>query len=165
MNSFLLDGQALGKRFVPERGTPLIDHLFTRCPPPRLLCALVAALDVVAEFVRRRQLGLFTPSLFSAAMLQLRWNVLQPASMSKLPIDNPLIERALTLVDRYELSAVDALVLQSALDGAARLRPAADDLVLVSPDPRVLQAARSEGLQTFDPESQTQTDLDALLGP
>ena len=40
-----------------------------------------------------------------------------------------------------------------------------DDLVLVASDQRLLRAAQAEGLVTFDPETQSQADLDALLMP
>jgi hypothetical protein len=165
MNSFLLDAQALGKRFIPEQGTPLIDHLFARCPRRRLLCAMIAVADVVAMFVRRRQQGLFTPVLFSSAMLQLLLGILQPKTFPKLRSDNALIRKALDLLDRYELPPGDAIVLQTAINRASRLRSAGNELILVTPDPRLLPAAQGEGLRTFDPEAQTQADLDALLGP
>ncbi len=40
-----------------------------------------------------------------------------------------------------------------------------DDSVLFTPDPRLLQVAQAEGLVTFNPETQTQADLDTLLAP
>jgi hypothetical protein len=51
------------------------------------------------------------------------------------------------------------------LDHAASLRAAGHDLVLVSSKRRLLQVARKEGLVTFNPEIQTQADLEALLRP
>jgi len=43
------------------------------------------------------------------------------------------------------------------------LRAGGNDLVLVAADHRLLKAARAEGVLAFDPEAQTQPDLDALL--
>jgi hypothetical protein len=43
------------------------------------------------------------------------------------------------------------------------LRARGDDLVLVASDQRLLRAAQVEGLLVFKPETQTTTDLDALL--
>ena len=40
-----------------------------------------------------------------------------------------------------------------------------NSLVLVVTDRRLLRAAQAEGLLTFDPETQTQAELDAFLGP
>ncbi|MGH9845023.1 MAG: hypothetical protein ACREEM_40425 [Blastocatellia bacterium] len=38
-----------------------------------------------------------------------------------------------------------------------------DDLVLVSADSRLVRAAKVEGLFTFDPETESQPALDALI--
>ncbi len=53
----------------------------------------------------------------------------------------------------------------SALAIARKLRTSGDDLVLVASDQRLLRAARSEGLVTFNPETQNQAALAALVGP
>jgi 3-hydroxyisobutyrate dehydrogenase-like beta-hydroxyacid dehydrogenase len=50
-----------------------------------------------------------------------------------------------------------------ALDVATRRRAAGHDLVLMTTDPPLLRAARREGLTTFNPERQTQAELDALI--
>jgi hypothetical protein len=55
--------------------------------------------------------------------------------------------------------------LRIALDLVSAFRSRGDDLVLVAADRRLLQAARAEGLVVFDPETQTQTELDMLLAP
>jgi hypothetical protein len=46
-----------------------------------------------------------------------------------------------------------------------QLRAAGNDLVLVARDRRLLRAAQAEGLLTFDPENQTEPELDILIGP
>ena len=42
-------------------------------------------------------------------------------------------------------------------------RKVGDELVLVASDHRLLRAAQAEGLTTFNPETESQTELDALL--
>jgi hypothetical protein len=56
-------------------------------------------------------------------------------------------------------------VLQAAPQMIPTLRAVGNDLVLVACDRRLLRAAQAEGLLTFDPENQTQPELDSLLGP
>jgi hypothetical protein len=41
--------------------------------------------------------------------------------------------------------------------------PDGDNLVLVSSDKRLLRASQSEGLPTFNPETDSQTALDILI--
>ena len=48
--------------------------------------------------------------------------------------------------------------------GVGYVPPTGDDLVLVTSDQRLLRAAQVEGVLTFNPETQTEGDLDALLG-
>src|SRR6266568_5003727 len=52
------------------------------------------------------------------------------------------------------------LVLRSILDTASIVRPAGNAVVLVASERRLLRAARAEGLQTFNPEVDTQAYLD-----
>ena len=63
------------------------------------------------------------------------------------------------------INATDGIVLRVAMDIAQHLRASGDDLVLVSSDQRLLRSAQAEGLIAFDPETQDQVSLAALVGP
>jgi hypothetical protein len=67
------------------------------------------------------------------------------------------------MLDKYAINAHDAIVLQTALDLVAQWRTDGNTLVLVASDQRLLKAAQAEGLLTFDPETQREAELDALL--
>lgn len=41
MNHFFLDASALGKRYVVEVGTPLINHLFDTVPATRMMALII----------------------------------------------------------------------------------------------------------------------------
>jgi len=69
--------------------------------------------------------------------------------MNSFLLDSPVF------VKRYTLG----------VDHANQLRGSGHDLVLVSSGRRFLQVARAEGLLTFNPETQTQAELDVLLRP
>lgn len=69
------------------------------------------------------------------------------------------------LIDDYSLNSTDAYILQCALDKANQLRATGDDLILVSSDKRLLNAARRKDLRRFDPETDMQTALDVLIDP
>jgi uncharacterized protein len=165
MNRFLLDASALVKRYAPERGSAAVDHLFARAGPQRLACLMLGAAETLAGLVRKRNSGALSPAVFSAALARLKVEVFQAAAFSKLSADNALIERALPLLERYAINSKDGIVLQAALEGAPPLRTTGDDLVIVASDQRLLKAAQAEGLITFNPETQSQADLDALIGP
>jgi hypothetical protein len=78
---------------------------------------------------------------------------------------NGLVTTALPLIEADSINATDAIILRLALNLAARLRLAGNDLVLMASDQRLLRAAQSEGLLIFNPEVQSQAELDALRGP
>lgn len=63
------------------------------------------------------------------------------------------------LIETHSLNSVNAIVLRSALDIAAELRDTENTLVLVASDQRLLRAAHTEGLQTFNSEVDSQQIL------
>jgi predicted nucleic acid-binding protein len=165
MNIFLFDGSALVKRYVAEPGKALVYHLFTRAARERLSCLMLGAGEVAAALVRKRNGGLISPADYSAAISEFRTEVLDAADFGKPPIDNNLIAASIPLLDKHAINATDAVVLQAAPQMIPTLRAVGNDLVLVACDRRLLRAAQAEGLLTFDPENQTQPELDSLLGP
>jgi predicted nucleic acid-binding protein len=84
---------------------------------------------------------------------------------TKIAVDDTLVKASFAIIEAHALNATDAILLRSALDLAAPLKAAGHDLAVVSSDQRLLRAARAEGLLTFNPETQSATDLDALIGP
>ncbi|HXG11702.1 MAG TPA: type II toxin-antitoxin system VapC family toxin [Gemmataceae bacterium] len=165
MNYFLVDASALVKRYYCEAGAALVDHLFARVSRDRLACLMLGTAEVAAALARKRNGGLIPAAVYATAMANLRAEVLHVADFTKLPSDNALIDAAIPLLDKHAINSSDAIVLRTALNLAPQLRTAGDDLVLVASDQRLLRAAQAEGLVTFDPEMQTQTDLDALIVP
>jgi hypothetical protein len=165
VNSFFLDAPIFVARYTAGPGYPLIDQLFAQISHGRLCCSVLSVAEVVAALVRLRRRGKFTPSLFAGAMLQFRVDVLQPAAFTKLSLDNAQVECSLALIDQYQLDGSAGLLLRVCLDHAVPLRAAGHDLVLVSSGRRLLQVARREGLATFNPETGSQAELEALLGP
>ena len=90
--------------------------------------------------------------------------VIDAANFTKIPATDSLINTAASLVEKHSLNATDAVILRSVLDLVVVLRATGDDLVLVTSDQRLLGAAQVEGVLTFNPETQTEGDLNALLG-
>ena len=165
MNFFLLDSRALVKRYLPEPATQLLDRFLTSCKNRRLIGSLPEAPDMVAGLVRKQKQGRLTPALLSAVLFQLERDFLHNTEYGKLPAEDAIIEDCFTLLDRHGIGCLDGIFVRMALELAGKLRTKGDDLVGVTPKKRLLQVLRAEGLTTFDPERQTQAELDALLGP
>lgn len=162
VRSFFLDASALVKRFVPEAGTPVINHLFATVTAERLMMLTLGIAEVVSVLVRKRNDGRITQAIFSQAMLTFGTEVVSSSELKKVDLNSGLIAASIPLIDAHALNSTDAIVLRSALDVGAALRAGGDDLALVASDQRLLRAAAAEGLATLNPETETTASLDEL---
>ena len=163
MNSFYWDASALAKRYAPEIGTPLVNHLFTYVTPDRMLCLIVGVSEVISIFVRKKNARLITPEAFSQALVDFRTEIIEVDAFKLISIEDTLVFASQPLIEKHALNATDALILRSTLNMATVLRPVGNDIVLVTSDHRLLRAAQVEGLQTFNPDIDVQTALDILI--
>jgi hypothetical protein len=160
-----LDASALAKRYAPEPGTPLVNYLFHRVPLDRMYVFNVGIGEVMSMLVRKRNGGLLAAAAFNQAVIDFGVEIVNQASVRKVMADNALVNASLPLIQAHAVNATDALILRSAMDLAVALRATGHDLLLVASDLRLLTASQAEGLAAFNPERETQTDLDALLTP
>jgi len=161
----ILDASALVKRYADETGTPVVNHLFRRLPPARLACLNVGVLEVISILVRKRNANRISDAELQQALTNVHGEILGAPDFTKTAVTDSLIGRSISLVLRHSINATDALFLRTALDFAAELRAIGNDLILVASDLRLLRAAQAEGLKAFNPETQSESDLDALIGP
>lgn len=163
MNYFYWDASALVKRYARETGTPLVNHLFSSVAAERMISQVIGLGEVISVFVRKKNVHIITDVAFAQALVDLRAEVIDPVAFKLASVEDSLVFASHPLIQKHTLNATDALVLRSALDAVATLRPEGNDLVLVTSDLRLLHAAQVEGLRTFNPETDSQTDLDALI--
>jgi predicted nucleic acid-binding protein len=69
--------------------------------------------------------------------------------MIEQPVNPPVLEAASTLVERHYLRAMDAVQLGCAI--VARELLAAPDMRFIASDKELLEAAQTEGFQTWNP--------------
>ena len=160
-----LDSSSLAKRYVPEPGSLVVDHLFAKFPPGRLIVLSVGMAEVFSILVRKHNSKRITAATFRRALAEFRKEFRLRSPIRVIDVTGAIAVRAYRLIEHYSINSTDAILLRSALDLAAPLRAAGDDLLLVSTDGRLLKAAAAEGLTAFNPETGSTADLDALLGP
>ena len=154
------DASALAKRYTDEVGSDKIDFFFDNVPLERLSCLTLGAIEVFWICVRKRNDNRITSHQFERATTHLRREVINNQSGFKtIPVPDSLVWDSIRLIETHSLNSVDAMVLRSALDIATELRRAGDRLVLVASDQRLLRAAHAEGLQIFNPETDSQQTL------
>jgi len=121
--------------------------------------------EVLSLLVRKKNAGRLSAAAFAQALTDFGAEIVTSTTLRKLVAGNALVTSALPFIEVYSINATDAILLRLALNLATRLRAAGNDLILMASDQRLLRAAQAEGLLTFDPQIQSQVELDALLGP
>jgi predicted nucleic acid-binding protein len=163
VNHFYWDASALVKRYAPEIGTPLVNNLFAHVGLDRMMCLVIGTGEVISIFVRKKNANLISEAAFSQALVDFRTEVIDTVAFKLVLVEDALVVASYPLIEKYSLNATDALVLRSVLDATATLQPAGDNVILLTSDLRLLHAAQGEGITTFNPETDLQAQLDALI--
>ena len=155
---FWLDASAFVKRYVTEqKGTSEIKYFFSRVSSQRIVYWGGTIGEVISILSRRKNDGDISQADFE--------QIMQSLGTKGRRVDDTPHQRtdSWRFIDLHSLNSTDALILQCALDEANKLRAAGNDLVLVCSDKRLVRAAKREGLRTFNPENDSQEDLDIFI--
>jgi hypothetical protein len=118
--------------------------------------------EMMSIIVRRHNAGFISDERFAQASAEFKTEIVDADDFRLEPVEDALIRISLDFIEQHALNATGALVLCSALDVAGVLHGAGDNLVFVASDTRLLRAAQAKGLTTFNPETDTPAQLDAL---
>ena len=162
---FWLDANAIAKRYVREKGTRIINHLFTNVSAERMICLFDSMDETRSVIVRKRNRGEITLSEFNQAIQRFEVEIVNSTEVLQVHATVNQKIAARELIDNHSINSTDAYILQCALDKANELREDNHDLIFVSSDKRLLRATRSEGILTFNPETDSQSSLDVLIDP
>ena len=146
MSYYFLEATAFVKLFVQEAGT---DVLIKRMEALEDNCKLISAatpLEIYSAIRHRERTGEIAPHNAMAALEILR---IEAARMVQQPLNPAVLEMARQLLDRTTLGWPSALQLAAALTARDMFPGIA--ITFVSASRSLLEAARSEGLETLDP--------------
>ena len=163
MNYFWLDANAIAKRHVAEKGSSLIDHLFSQVDADRIICLFDSMDEARFVIVKKRNQGVITNTTFNQAIQQFESEIVNSPEILQVHATIVQKEIARKLIHTYPINSTDAYILQCALDKANELRSVGDDLIMVSSDRRLINAAKSERILSFNPETDTQHTLDIII--
>jgi hypothetical protein len=149
VNCYFLDSTAVVKLFVQEAGTDAIIRLMEATEDNRKLISAGTPLEVYAALKRRERTGGIAPADAEAARNILR---VEAARMVQQPLNPAVLEAARQVLDRHELRSAEALQLGAAV--VAREMFQGMEVVFVSADQRLLEAARNERFETLNPVEQ-----------
>lgn len=146
MSCYFLDSTAFVKLFVQEAGTEAIIRLMEATEDNRKLISAGTPLEVYAALKRRERAGAIAPEDAEAARNILR---VEAARMVQQPLNPAVLEAARQVLDRHELRSAEALQLGAAV--VTREMFQGMEIVFVSADQRLLDAAKEEHFQTMNP--------------
>ncbi len=146
MKCYFLDSTAFAKLFVQEPGTDALIPLMESTEDNRKLISAGTPLEVYAALRRRERSGAINPEDGEAARGILR---VEAARMVQQPLNPAVLEAARQVLDHYELRSTEALQLGSAI--IAREMFQGMQIVFVSSDARLLDAAGESGFEIFNP--------------
>jgi predicted nucleic acid-binding protein len=146
VSCYFLDATAFAKLFVQEAGTDAIIRLMEATEDNRKLISAATPLEVYAALKRRERVGNIAPADGEAARNILR---VEAARMVQQPLNPAVLEASRQILDRHELRSAEALQLGSAV--VAREMFQGTEIVFVSADKQLLEAAKGEQFETLDP--------------
>ena len=175
MNYFWLDASAVVKRYIVEEdGTPQMKCFFNCVPPGRMMICMSATVgEVISIFASRRNIYKNNPrdkrgiteKRFDQVKQLFANEVSQHPEVVKVYPTNIQVDTSVEFIERYSINNTDAIILQCVLDKTNELQTHGDGIILVSSDGDFLKASRSEGLRTFNPETNKLVYLKSLINP
>ncbi len=163
MRLFYFDSSALGKGYVKEKGTDLVEHILKNTTFKQWRVLMLGLLETVSILVRKKNSSVISPAIFVASLRAFREDFIENTDLVKIEATNALCWEATSLIEKHSINATDAVVLRSALDLTDHERKQGNELILVTADKRLVTAAKAEGLQVINPETATLAEIEKLL--
>jgi predicted nucleic acid-binding protein len=140
-----LDTSALIKRFVNEKGSPLVQSLVGERGP--VATAKIAYAEIFAGFARKLRKGHLPRNLHALACRQFErdWQ-----SYLRVELQDDILFLARDLVQRHPLRGFDSVHLASALSLKNAL---GEEITFAAADGRLLRAAEAEKLEPLNVET------------
>ncbi len=140
-----LHTSALIKRFVNEKGSPLVQSLMRQSEP--VATAKIAYAEIFAGFARKFREGHLPKASYALACRQLErdWQ-----SYLRVELQDDVLFLARDLIQRHPLRGFDAVHLASALSLKNAL---SEEITFAAADARLLRAAAAEGLEAVNVET------------
>lgn len=140
-----LDTSALIKRFVNEKGSPLVQSIVQR--PGAIATAKIAYAEIFAGLTRKLREGNLSKAQYTLACRQFEsdWH-----AYLRVELEDDILLLARDLIQRRPLRGFDAVHLASAL----RLKIAlGEEVTFAAADGRLLKAAEGENLEPLNVET------------
>jgi predicted nucleic acid-binding protein len=156
------DTSALVKAYATEPGSPIAQAALKAVPARRAAVSDFVALETLSVLAKLLRTGAFSAAEYRAVRGEFFKDY--PGSFVEVSVEQQTHRIARALVETHRkagIGALDILHLACALDLKAASYPR--PVVFAVVDGPLRRVAKQEGLRTFDPETQTGSDLLAAM--
>lgn len=142
-NSYFIDTSALFKRYVLEKGSSIMDHVFSQ-DTKRYISSL-SLVEAVANLRRLVEVDQFISEEDFRLVLGALFEDIKTGTMELIEVKMPAVLRSVDLCAEGYLSPIDALQLAVVLESP-------EEPVFVCSDKKLLKRAKEKGVSTMNPE-------------
>jgi hypothetical protein len=148
---YFFDTSALVKRYVNEKGTSWVSNTLSPDSGNKVFIAQVTPAEMMSAISRLKREGLISIDMAAQSRVLIDRHARREYRIVLLT--KQIVQSAENLLELYPLRAYDAIQLASALSVQKKLMVANQaSPVFVSADIRLLNSAKTEGLQTQHPQ-------------
>jgi predicted nucleic acid-binding protein len=150
---YYCDSSALVKIYLEENGSRFMRNLRSHAAIGNILVNVIAGPEVLSALHRRTRTGDLTAEILAEARKNFGRDYLE--FFSRHPVSDAIIQLAMQLIEKYPLRGYDSVQLATALNFQNALRMSnGREVVFLSSDKVLNNAARSEGLAVINPSEQ-----------
>ncbi len=153
----LWDSSGLGKRYVKESGSIIVDTLFDL--ELTIVTAYLCYVEVANIIHRHRNRGQVTNNGFVTARQEMARQLLNAPDVTLLSASDADLLASIPLTDLHNLNANDGVILYIFRN---YVQQSSSRCILVVADKRFERAATAEGIECLNPEVVSVADLGAL---
>jgi len=143
MKFYFIDTSALVKRYHSEKGTEVMDRIFSE-EDKAIVISSICITEMVSAMNRKKEEKVISKEDLDAALSQFFHDAIKDFLI--LELDDGHIKDSIVLVLKRSLRTLDALQLAVAI-GLKELKP-----VFVCSDKKLVSAAENEGIEAINPE-------------
>jgi len=160
---FYMDPSALVKRYHDEEGTGLVNKLFENLEArqERFTTSVWSVAESAAVMNRIKNRLKMEEDDFAEILMSFLSEIKQ---FHFLAVNDERVLASIPYSLTHNINSSDGLHLKTLKDLEKAVSLLGGKVVLVAADKRFLRAAKDEGVATFDPEEDTEKELNDLLG-
>ena len=154
MTNFYLDTSVMVKRYQKEKGTEFADIIYDQIIGSKnhsLTISTLSILEFVATMSRALKGDYISRKYFDNAIILF---IKETEHISLRPVDDELLAKAINVVIKHSLRTADAIHLTIALELRDMMAKLNEDVILISNDNEMCEAAQKENLQVLKPSDE-----------